>query len=93
MRFLPDMGDTFTRFHEPENQRRVADRYWALMGSIGVLAMLTSIAYGVWQFIAEPIAIDTVVTTKTSAGFELQEVTDLVKKLEARQGAFEELLK
>jgi type II secretory pathway component PulC len=80
------------RLSEPESQAYLAGLYWYAVISIGLILAFLSAAFGAYQYVQpiEPEASG--VTVPASQALNGEELSEVIKKLDARSERFRELV-
>lgn len=83
-----DLKAFYAARHEPENMRLLAEVYWRLLLSIGLLLVVAVLMYGTWEFIgviSNLSADDPAKTPSSAAVLDRNKLQNTLSAAHARQ--------
>ena len=89
---LKVLSESYQSRHEPEKYIAASEIIWVLMLSAASIAIVASVGYGIWQFVAPPEVVTTEAATGGITGFNHAQLTQVVDFYEKRQAIFEDMM-
>lgn len=86
------LSESYQSRHEPEKYIAAAHAIWAILLCVAGVAIVSGVAYGVWQYVAPPATAVTETTAGGITGFNRAQLTHVVEFFNKRQATFEGMM-